>query len=287
MHNPKRKWYKQLVPELSSNSQQMHYAKHKREKIGRCNLCGRNRKLTWDHVPPRGSTDVTRVEMRSILDVMCAKGKSTPPIESQNGLKFRTICGDCNSLLGREFDPTLNEFSRSVGRYLVTSLAVPSLVMHVTKPKRLLKAVLGHLVAAKVEAQPSRFDELAADFVLSEGAQLADEVNIFYWVYPYENYLPLRDFLLYPIGQHSGKPVFCQLLKFFPIAFLVCDLNEYTGLPSLSRYASLGLDDEVRLPIELDRLEEPHWPERPTAKNILFGGEGLVGSISARPRNRG
>lgn len=265
----------------------MHYVKLKREQIARCNLCGEVKKLTWDHVPPKGSTDVTRVEMRSIFDVMSAKGKSAPPSESQNGLKFRTICGDCNSLLGREFDPTLNEFSNSVGRYLKTSLSVPSLIMCVAKPKRLLKAVLGHLVAAKVIAQPSRFDQLASEFVLNDASQLAEEINVFFWIYPYDSYLALRDFALFAPRGTFDQPIFCQALKFFPIAFFVCDSSEYADLPSLSRYASLGINDEVQLPIDLTRLEEPDWPEGPTANNVLFGGEGLIGSIVARPRSRG
>ena len=31
----------------------MHYEKEKRKEIDLCNICGKPKRLTWDHVPPK------------------------------------------------------------------------------------------------------------------------------------------------------------------------------------------------------------------------------------------
>ena len=31
----------------------MHYKKEKRKDIDLCNICGKSKRLTWDHVPPK------------------------------------------------------------------------------------------------------------------------------------------------------------------------------------------------------------------------------------------
>ena len=96
----------------------MHYAKSKREKISVCNLCREVKALSWDHVPPKGGIDIGPVEMETVFEIMTGDRDKPKLSESQNGVKYRTICSDCNSLLGREYDPTINDFAKSVGRYL-------------------------------------------------------------------------------------------------------------------------------------------------------------------------
>ena len=31
----------------------MYYKKEKRKEIDLCNICGKSKRLTWDHVPPK------------------------------------------------------------------------------------------------------------------------------------------------------------------------------------------------------------------------------------------
>ena len=80
----------------------INYVKIKREKEGRCNICGCNEKLTWDHVPPKNSIFFRDVQIVSLF------GKydldNYPSTISQNGTKFRTICAKCNNILGTEYD---------------------------------------------------------------------------------------------------------------------------------------------------------------------------------------
>jgi hypothetical protein len=103
----------------------MHYAKSKREKKSICNLCREEKALSWDHVPPKGEIELGPVEMETVFEIMAGDREKPKLRESQNGVKYRTICGECNSLLGREYDPTINGFATSIGRYLKSDIALP------------------------------------------------------------------------------------------------------------------------------------------------------------------
>jgi hypothetical protein len=262
----------------------VHYVKSKREKISICNLCRGCKPMTWDHVPPQGGINVSRVEMETMLSAMA--GNRTRPMlrESQNGVKYRTICKECNEYLGLFYDPTLNGFAKDVARYLTTRLQFPPVVSHRVQPQRLLKSVLGHLVAAKIDIEDTEFDKQARLYVLDKNAPLPADINMFYWIYPYDLSITIRDFAMFtPRGTYNQPTVF-QTLKYFPIAYLCCDKQQYAQLPDLSQFRNYALDDEAEIQIPLARIEDPYWPEAPSENNVLFGGQSAAQAVFARPR---
>ncbi|MDD5631230.1 MAG: hypothetical protein PHI13_04265, partial [Methylococcales bacterium] len=113
----------------------MHYAKSKRKNIKSiCNLCRVEKDLSWDHVPPQGGIELTTIQMETIFSLLT--GNKETPRTSQNGMKYRTICSDCNSYLGKEFDPTINDFALSAGRYLQSTIELPDTINHKVMPQR-------------------------------------------------------------------------------------------------------------------------------------------------------
>jgi hypothetical protein len=264
----------------------VHYAKSKREKKSICNLCREEKALSWDHVPPKGGIDLGPVEMETVFEIIVGDRNKPKLRESQNGVKYRTICSECNSLLGREYDPTINDFARSVGRYLKSGIALPEEVSHKVKPQRLMKALLGHIVAAKVEIEDTAFDQAARAYVLDPNKPLPENIHIFYWVYPYATSVAIRDFGMFvPRGTFKEPAVF-QLLKYYPVSYLCSTKPEYAGLPALSWYRDAELDFEIEIPIDLERVEDPYWPEAPddNDNNVFFGGQSAAAAAHARPR---
>jgi len=74
-----------------------------------------------------------------------------------------------------------------------------------------MKALLGHLVAAKVDIENTLFDQQAREYVLDINAPLPAEINIFYWVYPHDCSVTIRDFgclrqEAHSKSQQSSKP---------------------------------------------------------------------------------
>lgn len=264
----------------------MNYAKSKREKRSICNLCRKVTDLSWDHIPPKGGIELSTVKMETVFSLMTGNREKPKIRENQNGMKYRTICSECNAYLGAEFDPTLNDFALSVGRYLESSLEFPEIVNHSVKPQRLMKAILGHLVAAKVDIENTLFDQQARDYALNLEAPLPDDIHIFYWVYPHDCSITIRDFGMFTPRGTFQEPAIFQTIKYFPIAYLCCNKPEYAGLNCLSWYRETGLDDEIEIPINLKRVEHPFWPEAPSNEdnNIFFGGKSASNAVHATPK---
>ena len=262
----------------------MYYVKTKREKEGKCNLCTRVKPLSWDHVPPKGGVELTTMEMENLVYVLTRKKEVKKIRESQNGVKFRTICKECNEFIGVNYDTVVNDFALSVGRYLKSQLKFPEIVHHETKPVRLMRGILAHFLAGKSEFDDSLFDQKVRTFIFDETQIIPDDIHIFYWAYPYDSTIILRDFGM-PAARGNFKEIgFYQTLKYFPIAYLVSNKPFYEGLLELTKYRRHGIDDAIKIPIQLNRVEHRYWPEMVDKGNMLFGGQALTGSITASPK---
>ncbi len=264
----------------------MYYVKTKRGKIGRCNICSKEKRLSWDHVPPKGGITLSTMEMESLFRIFTSKEEAPKILESQNGLKFRTICKECNEFLGQKYDVAVNEFAISIGRYLKSNLHFPPTIHHRVKPIPLIKGVLGHLLAAKHEYDESLFDQQVRSFILDETSQIPEEIKVFFWIYPYNCTIVMRDFGMPAVRGKLDKMGFFQTLKYFPVAFLATDLQSYEGLDELTRFRILEISDEVEIPINLRRVKHQYWPEMVDDGNILFGGQAAANSIAANPKRK-
>lgn len=264
----------------------MHYAKTKREKSGRCNICALEKNLSWDHVPPKGGIELTSMEMETLFQVFAGDRDNRKISESQNGVKFRSICKECNELLGHTYDPVINEFAISVGRYIKSGLSFPQTVSHKTRPVALMRGLLGHLLAAKADFEEVLFDVQVRDFFFDITAPIPEQIHIYYWLYPYSQIVIMRDFVMPAIRGNFDEMGFFHVLKYLPIAYLFSDKKSYEGLFELTQYRNLSLEDEIDIPIQLDRVEHQYWPEMVDEGNILVGGRSIRSSISASPRER-
>ena len=260
------------------------YVRVKRGKTGVCNICQIPCDLHWDHVPPQGGVDVTPLEQYTILERLAGRSSNPNRILTQNGVKYRTLCKDCNSkLLGGQYDKTLNDFARAVGHFLETTRPLPQTVTFTTKPARLLRSLLGHLLAAKAEVEHTKPDEAMRRFVLNPRAALPLELNVFYWIYPYPEVHVLRDVVMPSRYASLATPGIFSMLKYFPVAYLVTNLKEYESLHSLSLHCPVDIDAEVRLPLPLTGLRPPDWPD--DGNNIVAGaGTAAHSSVSAFPK---
>lgn len=247
----------------------MSYNKVKRNNIDQCNLCLLTKKLSWDHIPPKGGIALSSVEIKNIFENLAGREDDKYDI-SQNGVKYRTICSDCNSKLGHDFDTTLNEFNSTIGRFLKSSLILPKVIYVKTKPIRLIKSVLGHLVAAKIDIDKARFDEQVRRIIFSDTAIIPDDINLFYWVYPYDTTIIMRDFATLAVSGNNKSFVICDALKYFPMAFIVTNSTEFRGLESLTRYRGLSIDEEVDIRVVLNRIEGYDFPEKVDDNNMIF-----------------
>ena len=145
------------------------------------------------------------------------------------------------------------------------------------------RAVLGHILAARLSSQDSFFDPLTREIILDPQRAIPEGISIFYWVYPYAQQIVLRDALM-PLrrGNFQEFQRF-GLLKYFPIAYLVTTASTYEGLDSLTAWRNEPATATVSVPVHLRRVQDPYWPEAAASDNFIFGGEELMESVQAYP----
>lgn len=89
----------------------------KKEIIGRCRICGRTKKLSYEHILPRAAGGDKRVKLYQAVDVLEAnKSGINNPFGKiyQMGYGKYTLCKECNERCGRHYDKDFTYFYRSL-----------------------------------------------------------------------------------------------------------------------------------------------------------------------------
>jgi hypothetical protein len=255
-----------------------------------CNICGDFGRLTKDHTPPKGAININQVEMLHIIDHLNAEKPTRNTRKSQNGVKYRTLCSRCNNgLLGTKYDPAFISFVSNVGGFLRTKIQLPRIINVPSQPQKLMRAVLGHLSAQGVNRYDHGKDtEPLRDYFIDESLPLPNNIDIYYWVYPYKSQVQVRDCCYMDI--RIGEPVIIWFIKFFPIAFLVTwdkpqELN--IQFPNLDEWRNAGIEEEIEIPVHLDRIAPQFWPETPMEHSVVtYGKEAIVALGRTKPTRR-
>lgn len=241
--------------------------------------------MTWDHVPPQGGIELSSVEQELVFDRLTADAKDRAFTISQNGVKFRTICGNCNNFwLGKKYDPALNEFTLNTGKLLHTTIHLPPVINVRAKPTAIIRAILGHLLAAKTNIDDTVTDREVRSFFFDEDAPIPDSIHVFYWIYPYTSVVIIRDIAMLAMRGKFGDAGLFSILKYFPVAFLVTNLQSYEGLTELTSFRHLKSSEFANISIPLQKVKHPTWPETVDDYNIVAGGISLESSVYATPR---
>jgi hypothetical protein len=254
-------------------------------KTGLCNICGASGTLTDDHVPPKGSVNARRVKLRTLSQYL------QPPHPSihrllQNGVKFRSLCPDCNNrLLGQKYDPSLNQFSKKVAQILRVRdrITVPAHIDIECQPQLLVRAIVGHLLAAEIRKQmvaPLRSSPMLdcmREFFLDEAKDLSPDFRIYFWPYP-----ATRQSILRGVGVLSGGfTIVGDFLKYFPVAFWLTYQAPNTVAQKLAdreiplHGCSISDFRVIRIPTRHEDTFRPDWPEQPSSEEILVVNDGV------------
>lgn len=197
----------------------------KGDKEGYCNICGQYSQLTRDHIPPQGCVKSTNVELRTL-----ASQPDEKPINSQSGLNILSICGNCNNnLFGTEYDPTLIEVTKQVAGLLRSQqklgISLPEKIDLSIKLQRLLRSVIGHILAGKLPilGEPpisAPFPDALRNYFLDQSSTISDKFEVYYWLYPSNKQIVINSL---GVGSAMGEGFISGscLLKFFSLAFWI------------------------------------------------------------------
>ena len=252
---------------------------------GKCTICGAQGKLTEDHTPPKGCKKPTQVEMFHITERLTSSPAKTGGLFSQNGVKYRTICGKCNnSMLGAKYDPPLITFVNDAASKLSSYGPLPNQLTISAQPQAIMRSLIGHMSAQGVDRYAEGpMTEAVRDYFLDESVSLPVGLRFFYWAYPFRPQIMMRDasYLYVP----SGSPFTFWLLKFFPVAFMltwdespqfVCPVHSLHSLHSLDPWRDVPYATTAKLPLVIAPLLPELWPEAPSKDTVILVGKEAV-----------
>ncbi len=257
---------------------------------GTCNICGEVGPLTEDHTPPKGCVRPTEVELLHITHALSASVPKVKRSFSQNGVKYRTLCGRCNNkLLGHTYDPYLIAFANGTAALLQSSLYLPSFLEVPARPQAIMRSVLGHIAAQGVDRyKKGPHTEEVRDYILDLSKPLPQALSMYYWAYPHKRQVLVRDASYMDLGRQ--KPFLAWFIKFFPLAFLVAwDASPTLPFPvqSLNPWRNSTFNMETELPLSLRSLPPEEWPEAPTAYSaLLYGREAIVAHTASTKKKK-
>ncbi|WP_331345530.1 hypothetical protein [Cellvibrio sp. UBA7661] len=249
---------------------------------GYCAICRSFGQLTQDHVPPKGCGNVKDVTLQTLLQHMV---RSKIKRHSQHGVQFRTLCSNCNNnLLGARYDPELIRLYNSVSelgdKVRQNKTYLPRNFFCEIKPQRLVRAVVGHLLAAHSinflsngDKLPPFYDSLSKYF-LGESEHFPENIEIYYWFYPYRSYKVAKSTAVASLSW-SGY-LFGDVIKFFPVAFwLVMDKPAHINIPHnlLLVDKTMDIDSKVEFQLNLKNTPNVNYPEMPDKDGIILMSE--------------
>lgn len=267
----------------------MHYVKSKRNQIDMCNICGQVKELTWDHVPPKSSGNCIEINVNPLYKGLPTENNYQK--KYQNGIKFRSLCRECNSNLLSRYDNAYKDFIEDIKRLMETSITLPQTVQILVEINKVLRAICGHILAAKNHYDNvNTVDIELRKYVLDERHEIDSNFKLYYWVYPYKTVCIVRDAI---VKSYSNKVNFPQKpfssIASFPMAFVLeSEADDSCGLMDLFKFATRDINETVKIPLDFGSSYYPGteivrdflWPcnvgDEWYNASFIIGGDGMM-----------
>ena len=207
------------------------------------------------------------------------------PRHFKGGLKFKTLCADCNSKLGGREDMALQSFFEQVRKLVEAPILLGTPVIKVVaKPNLLFRGLMAHLASANDSGMPCAFDDEAREVYFSKGPLGKARGTSCPWLY-----------LGQPQSLHDAQRVLHDMASHGKSITHVPAQALPACLPSFAGYLVHGVsghrkficprdEGEAELPIQVFQYDaDAFWPATRSNRNIILGGGdtfGLVGSRS-------
>lgn len=268
-------------------------ARVKGPEMGFCQICGNYRKLTEDHIPPKGCVEIKPVVIDSFFSLNQAIDKQRYLEILQQGLYVKSICKDCNNArLGNLYDPFLINFVNQVARIINLKetyfVSLPNPINIQIKPHRVARAIIGHLLAAKPPSdKPMDYGPMHSDFqsyFMNQNSSLPRTIEIYFWIFPSE-IQSINLTYSYMIGCDRNKIVLGDSMKFFPLGFWVIYKKPDTVDLKLNKLAinpDCGFNDDHTYEIDTSIIPPLNWPENPDDNSVVLFNSDLP--LAARPQ---
>ena len=233
-------------------------------KEGYCLICNEYGVLSKDHVPPKGSISITKIEQKHIGELMGQEAANIKGVRASNGSTFKTICSTCNGdVLGKcdsEISRVYKYLTPLISSYFNGPILTPSTLCVDFDAIKYARGMVGHILSAtsvnecKNELQDSPYFTPLRKFVLGDDEAINNSHDIYYWFYPKRMHLSAKHVGFF----NEGNLVSLSLLSFFPVAFLIAQKGKGVH-PQYARKLNLT-DKKINLDLSVYNSKHVDFP---------------------------
>lgn len=198
-----------------------NYNKKKRVQFDKCNICGKESALTWNHVPPKSCFNKFSSDVNPFI-------WGVPKVNSydkrhQSGIRYRSICDACNNTIGSKYDLVLEEFTKIVAMMLCSAIELPEIVTIPIQINKVCRAICAHFLAAKnFYDENSHQDINLRQYVLNETIVRIKDTQLLSWSYPYSTVFINKGVVIKSFSKTIDFPDgVVSNISSFPLAYII------------------------------------------------------------------
>lgn len=209
-----------------------YYGKKKKAKVDICNICGKKGKLTWEHVPSKSCNNNTNYRINKLFTV----DKTKLVYESQNGIKYRTICEECNNKkLGANLDKEFLLFYQQTKDFVEAAKSREEVGIININLVDVIKCLFCKFLAMDIEFMRDKVSMAMRNFIFEN--KISDNLHVYFRLYPYNTIIQTRNHITGQIlkNNYSTEGVI-SLLYYYPFAFILSDQEENIGFVDLMNH---------------------------------------------------
>lgn len=237
--------------------------------FGTCCICGRETKLTFEHIPPRAAFNQFNLKVYDFWGYIMHE--NTRYKQFQNGAGKYTLCQSCNNLTGEWYGSAYADFANQGMRYFRGDAKGLISVPYTIYPLRVFKQIVSCFasVNGSLWCQNNR---LIRDFLLNPYARkFPDDIDIRMYM-QMENRVKIGNGISGLMNAFTGERLLGSEWGYPPFSYIcICDknyanfraLNELCPIKSFLQY---GYDERVTIYLNI-----PRKPCNPTMLDFRDG----------------
>ena len=233
--------------------------------FGKCALCGEEKELTFEHIPPRAAFNTKPARPVHLMSILSQKNKypwdtkGLPYDNLQKGMGKYSLCKDCNNLTGTYYGEEYKKLAYLAARVISDSKTShhSSVRFKCIYPLRFIKQVCS--MFCSVEPDNRNLDELR-HFVLDKDATSIDTARYKISMYFTDSELIKFTGMNVVVKIGSSKPILVSELTVPPMGFLLyysIDANTMFEGVDITPLSNFGYDDAIDVDIPVD-IREMH-----------------------------
>lgn len=229
----------------------------KKKVIGICRLCGEEKELNKEHVPPRSCynkhTTYYSIPIEESLNFKDLTKYKPIGKKEQGGVTFCSLCGDCNSFLGSQY---VNSYKNWVNRGFFVLKEGDHFVygykLKNIEPLKILKQIISMFLSINSDWYLKSYPELS-EFVLNSNSQdLPDKFKVYSYL---NNEGVFRHIPHMTKRFQNGVILNCTEITYPPYGYvLTIDNKSKMKLTDITFFKDYSLGDKVDISLEMVKL---------------------------------